>query len=221
MSYIRILLADDHAVVRAGLKALLNQGNFRVIAEAQTGEEAVNAAKEHKPDIAILDIRMPGISGIEACRQIVQEVTTCNVIMLTSYLEDSLLAASVGAGASAFILKRIGSNELIHTIEQVSRGEKILSREKIGSAYAMMQEAREAHQTKAFAKLTGAETNVLLHLSKGLTNRQIARAIYLGEGTVRNYVSNILLKLQLNNRAEAAAYAIKNDISEIMLDDDM
>src|SRR5690606_31893064 len=116
---VRILIADDHSVVRAGLRALLeHHGHFRVIAEASTGEEAIAKAQEHQPDVAVLDIRMPGLSGIEACRRIVQSVEDCKVIMLTSYAEDELLFAAIQAGASGYVLKRIGDNELVQAIER-------------------------------------------------------------------------------------------------------
>src|SRR6185295_13363705 len=122
-----ILSAEDQSVVRAGLKALLErQGRFRVVAEAGTGEEAVAKAQEIQPDIAVLDIRMPGVSGIEACRQIIEKVPGCKVIMLTSYAEDDLLFAAIQAGASGYVLKRVGDNDLIHAVERVSRGEGML-----------------------------------------------------------------------------------------------
>src|SRR5687768_8384853 len=114
---IRILIADDHSVVRMGVRTLLERhGHFHVVAEASTGEEAVRQAKEFLPDVAVLDIRMPGMSGIETCRQIVQNVPTCRVIMLTSYAEDELLMAAIQAGASGYVLKRIGDNELVQAV---------------------------------------------------------------------------------------------------------
>src|SRR5690554_7382945 len=117
---VRILIADDHSVVRAGLRALLErQGRFRVVAEASTGEEAVAKAQEFRPDVAVLDVRMPGVSGIEACRQIVQTVEGCKVIMLTTYAEDELLFAAIQSGASGYVLKRIGDNDLVLAEDRV------------------------------------------------------------------------------------------------------
>ena len=137
MKTVRILIADDHSVVRAGLKALLeHQGHFRVIAEASTGEEAIEQSQTHRPDVAVLDIRMPGLSGIEACRQITQTVPTCKVIMLTSYAEDELLMAAIQAGASGYVLKRIGNNELVQAVERVSRGEGMLDPAMTASVFA-------------------------------------------------------------------------------------
>jgi DNA-binding NarL/FixJ family response regulator len=216
-SAVRILIADDHAVVRAGLRALLErQGSFRVVAEASDGEEAVEKAKETKPDIAVLDIRMPGISGIEACRQISSEVDNCRVIMLTSYAEDELLFAAIQAGASAYVLKRIGDNELIHAVERVSRGEGILDPAMTATVFSEMRKATEAQHAAAFSDLTPQELAVLALVAEGMTNRQIAMQLFLGEGTVRNYVSSVLAKIGVSNRAEAAAYAVKHNIHEMI-----
>ena len=214
---VRLLIADDHAVVRAGLKALLErQGNFRVVAEAATGEEAIEKAQETRPNVAVMDIRMPGISGIEACRQIVQSVEGCRVIMLTSYAEDELLFAAIQAGAVGYVLKRIGDNELIHAVERVSRGDGMLDPAMTATVFSEMRKATEAQHAAAFADLTPQELAVLSLVAEGLTNRQIAVKLYLGEGTVRNYVSSVLAKIGVANRAEAAAYAVKNNIHELV-----
>lgn len=214
---IRILIADDHSVVRAGLRSLLeHQGHFRVIAEAGTGEEAIRQAKEHRPDVAVLDIRMPGVSGIEACRQIIEAVPTCKVVMLTSYAEDELLMAAIQAGASGYVLKRIGDNELVQAVERVGRGEGMLDPAMTASVFAEVRKANQAQHAAAFSELTPQEMAVLAHVAEGMTNRQIAVKLYLGEGTVRNYVSSVLSKIGANNRAEAAAFAVKNKISEFV-----
>lgn len=214
---VRILIADDHSVVRAGLRSLLErQGNFRVIAEASTGEEAIQLSQEHQPDIAVLDIRMPGVSGIEACRQIVKQAPGVRVIMLTSYAEDELLMAAIQAGASGYVLKRIGDNELVQAVERVSRGEGMLDPAMTASVFAEVRKANQAQHAAAFSDLTPQEMAVLAHVAQGMTNRQIAVKLYLGEGTVRNYVSSVLSKIGASNRAEAAAYAVKHKISEFV-----
>lgn len=214
---VHILIADDHAVVRTGLRTLLEQqGTFRIVAEASNGEEAVEMAKEHQPDIAILDIRMPGISGIDACRQIVDSVENCRVIMLTSYAEDELLFAAIQAGASGYVLKRIGDNELVHAVERVSRGEGMLDPAMTATVFSEMRKANEAQQAAAFSELTSQELAVLGLVAEGMTNRQIAMKLFLGEGTVRNYVSSVLAKISVANRAEAAAYAVKHNIHELI-----
>lgn len=214
---VRILIADDHSVVRAGLRALLERREqFVIVAEAATGEEAVEKAQEQQPDVAVLDIRMPGLSGIEACRQIVETVDDCQVIMLTSYAEDELLFAAIQAGASGYVLKRIGDDELIQAIERVSKGEGMLDPSMTVSVFSEMRKAREAQHAAAFADLTPQELAVLALVAEGLTNRQIAVKLYLGEGTVRNYVSSVLAKIGASNRAEAAAYAVKHNINEFV-----
>lgn len=214
---VRILIADDHAVVRAGLKALLeSQDAFRVVTEAATGEEAVAKAQEYHPDVAVLDIRMPGLSGIDACRQIVDSVEGCRVVMLTSYAEDELLLAAIDAGASGYVLKRIGSDELIRAVERVSQGEGTLDPTMTQTVFEKVREANKAEDASAFADLTQQELAVLALVAEGLTNRQIAVRLFLGEGTVRNYVSSVLSKIGVSNRAEAAIYAVKHNISKIV-----
>jgi two-component system, NarL family, response regulator DevR len=214
---VRILIADDHSVVRAGLRALLErQGRFRVIGEAGTGEEAISKAQELQPDVAVLDIRMPGVSGIEACRKIIETVPGCKVIMLTSYAEDDLLFAAIQAGASGYVLKRVGDNDLVLAVERVSRGEGILDPSMTAAVFAEVRKANEAQHAAAFSHLTSQELAVLALVAEGMTNRQIAIKLYLGEGTVRNYVSSVLAKIGAANRAEAAAYAVKHNIRELV-----
>jgi two-component system, NarL family, response regulator DevR len=214
---VNILIADDHSVVRAGLRALLErQGRFRVVAEASTGEEAIAKAQELRPDVAVLDVRMPGVSGIEACRQIVSTVPTCRVIILTSYAEDELLFAAIQAGASGYVLKRIGDNELVLAVDRVSRGEGMLDPSMTAAVFTEMRKAGEANNAAAFSALTAQELIVLALVADGLTNRQIAMKMYLGEGTVRNYVSSVLSKINVANRAEAAGYAVKHNIRELV-----
>jgi DNA-binding NarL/FixJ family response regulator len=214
---VRILIADDHGVVRAGLRALLeHHDGFHVVAEAADGEDAIRKAQTWKPDIAVLDIRMPGISGIEVCRQIVASVEGCRVIILTTYAEDELLFAAIRAGASGYVLKRIGDNDLVQAIERVSRGENILDSALTATVFSEVRKAGQSQRAAAFSDLTPQELSVLSLLAHGMTNRQIAVRLYLGEGTVRNYVSSVLAKIGVANRAEAAAYAVKNHIDEVM-----
>ena len=211
---VNLLIADDHSVVRAGLRALLErQGRFRVIAEASTGDEAIAKAQEFRPDVAVLDIRMPGVSGIEACRQIVATVPNCRVIILTSYAEDELLFAAIQAGASGYVLKRIGDNELISAVDRVSRGEGMLDPSMTSAVFNQMKKAGEAQNAAAFSALTTQELSVLALLSDGLTNRQIAMKMFLGEGTVRNYVSSILSKLGFTSRAQIAVWAAEKGLA--------
>jgi len=216
-SSVRILIADDHSVVRAGLRALLeHHKQFSIVAEASTGEEAILKAQEYRPDVAVLDIRMPGISGIEACRQIVATVEGCRVIVLTTYAEDELLFAAIRAGASGYVLKRIGDNDLVQAVERISRGENMLDPAMTATVFAEMRKAGKSQDAAAFSELSPQELAVLALVAHGLTNRQIAVKLYLGEGTVRNYVSSVLTKINAANRAEAAAYAVKHNIDEVV-----
>ena len=214
---VKILVADDHSVVRTGLKALLErQKHFKIIAEAKTGKEAIEKAQVSRPHVAVLDIRMQGVSGIEACRQIVDSVEGCKVIMLTAYADDDLLFAAIQAGAAGYVLKRVGGNELIHAIERISKGDGFLDSSLVTVAFSAVHKASEAQRIAKFAHLTAQEISVLSLVTKGMTNRQIAIKLYLGEGTVRNYVSSVLSKLVVANRAEAAAFAVKHNIDAII-----
>ncbi|MBO8127351.1 MAG: response regulator transcription factor [Firmicutes bacterium] len=216
----RVLLADDHEVVRLGLKSLLSRyPDLEVVAEAATGEEAVQKALELIPDIVIMDVRMPGGSGIEACREIRSANDNINVIMLTSYADQEALESSILAGAAGYVLKEIGSDDLVQNIRKAHAGEKILLPEQISDAVSGIKKRFE--QMRKASELTEQEEKILSLLAEGKTNKQIAQEIFLSEKTVRNYVSNILTKLGLSNRAEAAAYAVRRSFSVISKDWDI
>ncbi len=211
----RLILVDDHEVVRIGLKSLLERHpQFDVVGEAGSAREAVEQVAALKPDIAIMDIRLPGTSGIEACEEIVTKFPGTKVIMLTSYAEDEMLFSAIRAGASGYILKQIGSDELVKALEAVSRGEALLDPAVTQRVFQEVRRAVKEEEASAFAHLSQQEKHVLLLVSEGKTNREIAKSLFLGEGTVRNYVSSILSKLGVNNRAEAAAYAVEHNLRE-------
>lgn len=211
----RIILVDDHEVVRMGLKSLLERHpKFDVVGEASSAREAVEQVATIKPDIVIMDIRLPGTSGIEACEEIVNKFPGTKVIMLTSYAEDEMLFSAIRAGASGYILKQIGSEELVKALEAVSRGEALLDPAVTQRVFQEVRRAVKEEEASAFAHLSQQEKHVLLLVSEGKTNREIAKSLFLGEGTVRNYVSSILSKLGVNNRAEAAAYAVEHNLRE-------
>jgi len=214
---LRILLVDDHEVVRLGLKTLLERyPDFEVVAEAGTAAEAVAKALHHKPDVVVMDIRLPGESGIDACRQITEKLPDAKVIMLTSYAEDEMLFAAIRAGAAGYVLKQIGGDELVRAIETVGRGEALIAPSLIKRVLAEVRRAAQREEAAAFADLTLQERQVLALIAEGKTNREIAQALFLGEGTVRNYVSSILSKLNVSNRAEAAAYAIEHNLKDYL-----
>ncbi len=217
MSRQRILLVDDHEVVRLGLKALLEQHqDFEVVAEAATAREAVEKTKHFKPDVVVMDIRLKGGSGVEACQEITDHHPDTKVIMLTSYAEDEMLFSAIRAGAAGYVLKQIGGEDLVRAIEAVGRGEALLDPAVTQRVFQEVRKAAREEEASAFSDLTQQEMHVLKLVSEGRTNRQIAEMLYLGEGTVRNYVSSILSKLNVRNRAEAAAYAVEHNLKDYL-----
>ena len=213
----RILLVDDHEVVRLGLKALLDRHpNFEVVGEAGNAREAVELAEDLHPDVIVMDIRLPGGSGIEACQEITDKHPESKVIMLTSYAEDEMLFSAIRAGAAGYVLKQIGGEDLVRAIEAVGRGEALLDPAVTQRIFQEVRKAAREEEASAFSALTQQEKHVLLLVSEGKTNREIAKALFLGEGTVRNYVSSILSKLGVSNRAEAAAYAVEHNLKDYL-----
>ena len=210
-----ILLVDDHEVVRLGLKSLLEHSDkFEVVAEAGTAKEAIRLVEEYQPDVVLMDIRLPGVSGIEACQEITERWPDVRVVILTSYAEDDMLFSAIRAGASGYVLKQIGAEGLITAIEAACRGEALLDPAVTQRVFQEVRRAVKEEEAAAFANLSQQEKHVLALVSAGRTNREIAEALFLGEGTVRNYVSSILSKLGVSNRAEAAAYAVTHNLRE-------
>ena len=211
----RILLVDDHEVVRLGLKSLLERHpQFEIVGEAASAREALEQVANNHPDVVVMDIRLPGTSGIEACEEITSRFPETRVLMLTSYAEDEMLFSAIRAGASGYVLKQIDGEELVRALEAVARGEALLDPAVTQRVFQEVRRAVKEEEASAFAHLSQQEKHVLLLVSEGKTNREIAKALFLGEGTVRNYVSSILSKLGVNNRAEAAAYAVEHNLRE-------
>jgi DNA-binding NarL/FixJ family response regulator len=214
---LKILLVDDHEVVRLGLKSLLARyPEFEVVAEAGTADEAISLAERYKPDVIVMDIRLPGKSGIEATREIVDAGSEAKVIMLTSYADDELLFDAIAAGASGYVLKQIDSGELITALERIGSGESLLDPAVTQQVFKRMRESSRKAEQEAFGALTDQELKVLTLVAKGKRNKEIAADVYLSEKTVRNYVSSILSKLALSTRSEAAAYAVKHHIDNFV-----
>jgi len=210
---LRILLVDDHEVVRLGIKSLLSRySQFQVIAEASSANEALQQVERYEPDVVVMDIRLPGKSGIDATREITTHFPGVKVIVLTSFAEDELLFDAISAGASGYVLKQIGSNELIRALETIGRGDSLLDPAVTKRVFDRVREASRKAEDEAFANLTDRELNVLALIAKGKTNKEIAANIFLSEKTVRNYVSSLLSKLHLSTRAEAAAYAVTHNV---------
>jgi two-component system, NarL family, response regulator DevR len=210
---LKIVLVDDHEVVRLGLKSLLSKyPQFQVVAEAGNASEALDRVTRYKPDVVVMDIRLPGKNGIEATREIMARFPTTKVIVLTSYAEDELLFDAIAAGAAGYVLKQIGSSELVNALEKIGRGESLVDPMLMQKVFARVREASRKAEDEAFATLSDQELKILSLVAKGKTNKEIAAAVFLSEKTVRNYVSSILSKLNLSTRAEAAAYAVEHRI---------
>lgn len=206
---IKILIVDDHEIVRTGLTTLLNGvPGFEVVGEAFSPAEAIAKANLLVPDIVLMDIRMPGGSGIEACREILSSHPSIRVIMLTSHSDREAVIGSIIAGAQGYLLKEIGSQGLIDAIKQVYSGNSLLDPSITQQVFDMIKCGREEGEA-APDVLTAQEEHILRLISRGKTNKEIAREIFLSENTVRNYISAMLTKLKLANRSQAAAYATR------------
>jgi two-component system response regulator DevR len=213
MPKLRILLVDDHEVVRLGLKALLGRHpDFEVVGEAANADEALARTLALKPDVIVMDIRLPGASGIQATRTIVQRRPETKVIILTSYAEDELLMEAIEAGAAGYVLKQIGGGDLTRALEAVARGESLLDPALTGRVFQRLRQAVRQERGSAFRDLTEQEVKILRLVADGLTNKEIGGRLYLSEKTVRNYVSAILGKLGLASRSQDAAFAVQHGL---------
>lgn len=210
MPEIRVMLVDDHEVVRQGLKSLLERReHLQVVAEAGTVAEAVAQAAAARPDVIVMDVRLPDGTGIEACREIRAEHPEIRVLMLTSYADDEAVYASIVAGAAGYLLKQTRGRELVSAIEAVARGESLLDPTVTSKVLARMRELATGNHKDKLSELSEQERRILGLIAEGKTNREIAGIVYLSEKTVKNYVSNILDKLNLSRRSEAAAYWVR------------
>jgi DNA-binding NarL/FixJ family response regulator len=209
---LRLLVVDDHEVVRQGLVALLDRRDgFQVVAEAGTVAEALDQARRYEPDIVVMDVRLPDGSGIEACREIRAEMPSTKVVMLTSYPDEEAVLSAIVAGASGYLLKQVRARDLVAALEAIGRGESLLDpvvTEKVLERIRRI--ASGSQETDELSQLTGQERKILLLVAEGMTNKEIATEIFLSDKTVKNYVSSILAKLNLERRAQAAAFVAKH-----------
>jgi len=213
----RLLLVDDHEVVRVGVRTLIErQPGMVVVGEAGTVREAVLQAQQLAPDVILLDLRLPGGDGLEACRQIKAQRPETRIIVLTSFPDEEMLFEAIAAGADGYVLKQIGSDDLVKALEQVGRGESLLDPSLTARVFARMREVHRQERARAFADLNSQEMQILARIVQGKTNREIGDALHLSEKTVRNYVSRILDKLDLNSRAQAGAYAARFRIEDYL-----
>ncbi|MFO7292619.1 MAG: response regulator transcription factor [Actinomycetes bacterium] len=204
----KVLLVDDHEVVRRGLAAMLSvHEDIEVVGEAASADEAVKRVGLDQPDVVVMDVRMPDKSGIEACREILANFPDVRVLMLTSYADEEALMASIMAGASGYVLKRVKGADLIEDIRRVARGESLLDPDMVERLFERLRHG--TREDPKLAQLTEQERKILDLIADGLTNRQIAEKMFLAEKTVKNYVSTILAKMGMSNRSEAAAYVAR------------
>lgn len=214
---LNILLADDHEVVRLGVRALIERNaEMKVVGEASTVQEAISQTEALAPDVVVLDIRMPGGDGLQACHEIKKCRPSTKIIVLTSFPDDEILLDAIACGADGYVLKQIGSDDLIRALERVGRGESLLDPALTDRVFAKVREARRRERAHAFAELTGQEMRILALVAQGKTNREIGTELLLSSKTVRNYVSVILGKLNLSSRAEAAAYAARHRVEDYL-----
>ena len=214
MKELRILLVDDHEVVRLGLSTLLEDlPATMVVGEAGTGEEALQACQRLAPDLVLLDIRLPDQNGVEVCRQINQRWPQTRVVILTSFVDDELIADAILAGAAGYVLKQVGNQELLRAIEAVRQGTALLDPQVTQRVLQRMRRTEHLLDASAFRDLSRREMEVLLLVSQGKSNQEIADALAVSEKTVRNHVSSLLEKLDLSNRVELATYAVIHHIA--------
>jgi two-component system, NarL family, response regulator LiaR len=206
LATIRVLIADDHAVVRQGLRTFLElQDDIEVVGDAGDGEEAVNAALEGRPDVVLMDLVMPGLDGIEATRRILRERPATRVIALTSFLDDDKVLPAVRAGAAGYLLKDVEPDELVRAIHTVNEGDALLH----PAVSARLLRELAGDEPEADGSLTAREREVLALLARGLPNKLIARELGIAEKTVKAHVSNILAKLDVTDRTQAALLAVR------------
>jgi two-component system, NarL family, response regulator LiaR len=209
---ITVLLVDDHEMVRRGVRAFLEtQPDISVVAAAGSGEEAVRLAAEHAPDVALMDLIMPGMDGVEATRRLTTQSPRTSVVMLTSYHDDEHVFPAIRAGALSYVLKEIGPGELADAVRKAAAGEAVLHPRVAARVVRELHGARR-DEPNAFRELSDRELEVLKLIADGLNNAEIAGRLYVSEKTVKSHVSNILGKLHLADRTQAAVYAWRQGV---------
>jgi DNA-binding NarL/FixJ family response regulator len=217
---LRVLICDDHQLFRRGLRMVLEDENdIEVVAEAGDGDEAVELAREHAPDVVVLDVRMPGRSGIDAAREIRAEQPGTRILVLTISDDEDDLYEAIKAGANGYLLKEISIDEIGDAVRQIHAGQSLISpamaTKLLDEFTAMVRKDEEPKEEVPTPRLTPREMEVLQHIAKGMNNRDIAEALFISENTVKNHVRNILEKLHLRSRMEAVIYAVRENLLEI------
>jgi len=210
MDPIRIVLIDDHEVVRAGIKAMIDaQDDMEVVGEAGTAEDGVRRVGYDEPDVVVLDVRLPDGSGVESCRDIRTRFPDVKVLMLTSFADEEALLAAILAGASGYVLKRVKGTDLVNDIRRVGVCEALPDPEMTEKLFERLRSGPKSDPL--LARLSDQEREIVSHIAEGKTNKQIADDMFLAEKTVKNYVSNLLAKMGMSRRSEAAAYVARLD----------
>ena len=204
---VRVFLLDDHEVVRRGVRELLEaEDDLEVVGEAGTAEEAYGRIPATSPNVAILDVRLPDGDGVEVCREIRSKHPEIACLMLTSFADDEALFSAIMAGAAGYVLKQVRGTDLVDGVRRVGRGESLL--DPLLTA-RVLERLRRPPEPDELAGLTDQERRILDLIAEGMTNRQIGEQLFLAEKTVKNYVSNVLAKLGMSRRSEAAAFAAR------------
>jgi two-component system response regulator DevR len=205
---IRVFLLDDHEVVRRGIRELIEAfDDMEVVGEAGTAEEALSRIPPTRPDVAIIDMRLPDGDGVEVCREVRSRDPKVQCLILTSFADDEALFDSIMAGAAGYLLKQIRGTDLVDAIRRVASGQSMLDPAVTTKVLEYMRHGNE--EQERLERLTEQERRVLEHIAEGLTNKQIGEQMFLAEKTVKNYVSNLLAKLGMDRRTEAAVFATK------------
>jgi len=209
----RVLLIDDHALVRKGLEALLQSRNIEVAASVGSGQEGIDQASKLKPDVILLDINMPGMNGLETLKELRQQKIESPVLMLTMSREETDLRAALQNGAQGYLLKDMEPEELIPALEAVASGDNVVAKELVGSLTRIVQsnnnEEPDVTEESPFSDLTPRELEILGHIAEGQSNKAIARDLDISDGTVKLHVKSILRKLGMHSRVEAAVKAVE------------
>ena len=204
----RVFLLDDHEIVRRGVKELLeSEGDLEVVGEAGTAAEALTRIPPTRPDVAVLDVRLPDGDGVQVCREIRSAHPEVHCLMLTSFADDEALFQAIMAGASGYVLKQIKGTDVVEAVRAVAAGRSLLDPSVTARVVERLRSGQE--EDELLARLSPQERNILRLIADGLTNRQIAEQVHLAEKTVKNYVSNLLSKLGMERRTQAAVYAAR------------
>ena len=214
MNPVRVLIVDDHEVVRVGLRTLLVQAqNLEVVGDASSPADAVEKARTLSPDVVLLDVRLGDESGFDACREIQKLERDVKVLILTSFADDNVVVEAISAGADGYLLKEVNRDALVDAIQKVANGQSILDPAVTGRVFGKVQSLIQNPTGNKLSLLSAQERKVLALVAEGKTNKEVAAVMGLSDKTIKNYFSNILDKLQMTRRSQAAAYYVQHTIS--------